>query len=73
MLDAGHLDVLDMADIVAFMKGKQLYPDKTRIERLFNKALGRWRIMPEGEEKQRFNMVCVDLKDMLRWVFTNCK
>lgn len=71
LLDSSCIEVVEVADIVAFMKGKQLYPDKTRIERLFNKALGRWRIMPEGEEKQRLNMVCVDLKDMLRWVFTH--
>jgi len=71
MLDAGHLDVLDVADIVAFMKEKQLYPDKTGIERIYNKAVGRYKIMPEGEEKQRFNMVCVDLKGMLKWVFTH--
>lgn len=71
MLDASHLDVFDMADIVAFMKEKRLYPDKTRIERIFNKAVSRCKIMPEGEEKQRFNMVCVDLHDILRWVFTH--
>ena len=71
MLDASHLDVFDMADIVAFMKEKQLYPDKTRIERIFNKVMGRYNILPEGEEKQRFNMVCVDLHDILRWVFTH--
>jgi serine/threonine protein phosphatase PrpC len=71
MLDASHLDVFDMADIVAFMKEKQLYPDKTRIERVFNKAMGRYNILPEGEEKQRFNMVCVDLHDILKWVFTH--
>lgn len=71
MLDARHLDVLDVADIVAFMKEKQLHPDKTRIERIFNKALSRCKITPEGEEKQRLNMVCEDLHDILRWVFTH--
>ena len=72
MLDAGHLDELDVTDIVAFMKEKQLYPDKTHIERIFNKAVGRYNILPEGEEKQRFNMVCVDLHYILKWVFTHC-
>ena len=71
MLDASHLDVLDVADIVAFMKEKQLHPDKTRIERIFNKALSRCKITPEGEEKQRLNMVCEDLHDILKWVFTH--
>ena len=70
MLDASSFEVVEVADIVSFMKEKQLYPDKTRIDRLFNKALGRWRIMPEGEEKERFNLVCLDLKDM-RWFFTH--
>lgn len=71
MLDAGHLDELEVADIVAFMKEKQLYTDKTRIERIFNKAVSRCKIMPEGEEKQRFNAACMDLKDLLKWVFTH--
>lgn len=71
MLDASSFEVVESADIVTFMKERQLYPDKTRIERLFNKALGRWRIMPEGEEKQRFNTVCLDLKDILKCVFTH--
>lgn len=70
LLDASSFDVVEVADIVAFMKEKQLYPDKTRIDRVFSKALGRLKIMPEGEEKQRFNVVCMDLKDMLRWIFT---
>ena len=68
MLDASPLEV---ADIVAFMKEKQLYPDKARIDRVFKKALGRWKAMPEGEEKQRFNKVCAELKDILKWVFTH--
>ena len=71
MLDARRLDVIEVADIVAFMKEKQLYPDKTRIERIFNKAVSRCKIMPEGEEKQRFNAACMDLKDLLKWVFTH--
>ena len=54
------------------MKDTRLYPDKTRIERIYNKAVSRCKIMPEGEEKQRFNMVCVDLHDILKWVFTHC-
>ena len=70
LLDASSLEVVEIADIVTFMKERKLYPDKTRIERLFNKALGRWRIMPEGEEKQRFNAVCEDLKVILKKVFT---
>lgn len=71
LLDASSLEVVEVADIVTFMKEKKLYPDKERIERLLTKASDRWRIMPEGEEKQRFNLVCLDLKDILRWVFTH--
>lgn len=71
VLDASSFEVVEVADIVTFMKDRQLYPDKTRIERLFNKALDRWRIMPEGEEKQRVNTVCEDLKKMLKWGYTH--
>lgn len=71
LLEAKSVDVVEVADIVAFMKEKQLYPDKTRIDQLFNKALCRLKFMPEGEEKQRFNQTCWDLKDILRFVFTH--
>ncbi len=71
LLYASRLEVVEVADIVAFMKEKQLYPDKTRIERIFNKAVGRYNILQEGEEKQRFNAACMDLKDLLKWVFTH--
>ena len=71
LLEAKSVDVVEVSDIVSFMKEKQLYPDKVRIDQLFAKALGRLKIMPEGEEKQRFNEVCLDLKDILRFVFTH--
>ena len=71
LLDATSVNVTEVADIVSFMKEKQLYPDKASIDHLFAKALGRLKIMPEGEEKQRFNEVCLDLKDILRFVFTH--
>ena len=71
LLEAKSINVVEVADIVAFMKEKQLYPDKTRIDQLFTKALSRLKIMPEGGEKQRFNQVCWDLKDILRFVFTH--
>mgnify|MGYP002624714240 FL=1 len=71
MLDAGRLEVVEMADIVAFMKDKQLYPDKRCIDRIFTKALNRLNALPEGNEKQRFNAVCMELKDILRWAFTH--
>ena len=69
LLDSSSLEVVEVADIVSFMKEKQLYPEKSRINRIFTKALGRWRIMPEGEEKQRFNQVCWVLKDILDYVY----
>lgn len=69
LLDASSLEVAEVADIVTFMKEKKLYPEKTRINRIFTKALDRWRIMSEGEVKQRFNQVCWDLKDILDFVY----
>lgn len=71
LLDASSLEVVEVADIVTFMKEKQLYPDKERIERMLNKAAGRLKTLSEGEEKQRFNAVCVGLTDILRWVRTH--
>lgn len=71
LLDSKSIEIVEVADIVAFMKEKQLYPDKTRIERIYNKAVNRMKIMPEGEEKQRFNAVCEDLKTILKWVNTS--
>lgn len=70
MLDSKRFEVAEMADIVTFMKEKQLYPDKTRIDQIFTKAVNRLKIMPEGEEKQRLNKVCMDLKAMLKRAFT---
>ena len=69
LLDAKSLEIEEVANIVAFMKEKRLYPDKIRIDRIFTKAMNRLKIMPEGEEKRQFNDVCADLKDMLRFVF----
>ena len=69
MLDANNIEVDELADIVSFMKQKQLYPDKKRIDRIFTKALDRLKIMPEGSQKQQLNQACVELKDILRYVF----
>lgn len=71
MLEEKNTDVVEVVDIVAFMKEKQLFPGKERIDQIFNKAFGRLKVMPEGEEKQRFNQVCLDLKDILRYVFAH--
>ena len=70
-LNSTSLDVAEMADIISFMKEKQLYPDKTRIDRIFTLASDKFKMMPESAEKQRFNEVCWDLKDILRYVFTH--
>lgn len=71
LLDASRLEVVEVSDIVTFMKERQLYPDKTRINQIFTKAVNRLNNMPKGEEEQRFNAVCVDIKDILRWVYTH--
>ena len=71
LLDSSRLEVVEVAEIVSFMKDKQLYPSKTCIERIFNKAVNRFKNMEAGEERQRFNSVCMDLKDMLKWAFTH--
>ena len=68
MLDS-NFNVVEVASIVSFMKERQLYPDKQRIDRIFSTALKRLKVMPEGEEKQRFNTVCNELKEILRFVF----
>lgn len=64
-------DIGELAQIVSFVKDRQLFPDKTRIDRVFNKAVRELNEMSAIEEKQRFNMVCNDLKDILRYVFTH--
>lgn len=68
LLDAG-LDVDEIVELVAFMKAKQLYPDRNRIDRIFTIALKRLNALPEGEDKHQFNEACVNLKEMLRHAF----
>lgn len=58
-------------ELVSLMKTYNVHPSKRHIDRAFTKAVNKLNSMPEGEEKQRFNMVCMGLKDMLRWVFTH--
>ena len=70
-LDSANMEVGEVAKIVTLMRDEQLYPDRRRIDRIFTKALNRLNVLPEGEEKQRFNAVCMDLKDVLRYVFTH--
>ena len=61
-------DVDQIAAAAAFMKQHQLYPDKERIKGLFNGAVSLLNAMPQGEERQRFNAACIDLKEILEHV-----
>lgn len=69
MIDT-HTDAHRFADTVSFMKSKQLYPDRKRIDAIFNAAL-HWMKTSDGDEKKLVNEACFDLKDILRYVFTH--
>lgn len=66
-----NFEVNEIAKMVAFMKAHQLYPDRTRIERIFGIAVKKLNSMQDIPEKQCFNNACGDLKDILRYVFTH--
>lgn len=64
-------DVDGIAEMVSFMKNEQLYPDRERIDRIFKVALQLLAQLPAGDEKQRMNGACFNLKDILKYVFTH--
>ncbi len=68
---AESTDVDGIAEMVSFMKNEQLYPDRERIDRIFKAALQLLAQLPSGDEKQRMNGACFDLKDILKFVFTH--
>lgn len=70
MLDF-DFDMVKFYDAVTLMKQHQIYPEKAQIDGVFTKAVNKLNSMPEGEEKQRFNAACIELKDILKWVFTH--
>ena len=70
MLDT-DLDSREFAELVSLMKAYNVHPSKEHIDRAFTKAVNKLNSMPEGEEKQKFNMVCTELKEILRFVFTH--
>lgn len=60
-----------IATAAAFMKLHEIYPDKQRIEKLFNAVFNRLNATPKGADWQQLNTACLDLKDILRYVFTH--
>lgn len=70
MIASGN-DVNGIAEVVAFMKDKGLRPDRNGIDRIFKSALQLLGKLPVGDEKQRMNVVCLNLKDILKYVFTH--
>jgi len=67
-----NADANAIAKVAAFMKVHQIYPDKQRIEKLFNAVFNKQSATQKGEEDwQQLNAACLDLKDILRYVFTH--
>jgi hypothetical protein len=66
----GNLDIEQFGKMASLMKCYQVYPKKEQIDGIFTKAVKKLHSMPEGEEKQRFNTICYDLKDILKIVFS---
>jgi serine/threonine protein phosphatase PrpC len=62
-------DTDELQAVVDFMKAHSLYPEKKRMEQLFNTAFNAYKSLPEGNQKQHFNEVCCKLKEMLKEVF----
>lgn len=58
-------DTDELQAVVDFMKAHSLYPDKKRMEQLFDAAFVIYKSLEEGGQKQRFNEVCYKLKEML--------
>lgn len=65
------IDIPSLHSVIQFMKAHALYPEKKRMEQLFETAFNIYKSMAEGEQKQRFNEVCCELKEMLRFTFRN--
>lgn len=70
MLDT-DFDIGKFGELVALMKTYNVHPSKDHIDSAFTKAVNKLNTMPEGEEKQCFNEVCVELKAVLVWAFTH--
>lgn len=66
-----NADANDIAKVTAFMKLHEIHPDKQRIEKLFNAAVNKQKITPQGEDWQQLDAACRDLKSILRYVFTH--
>ena len=70
MLQQGY-ETRCLQSVIQFMKTHALYPEKKRMEQLFETAFNSYKSMDEGEQKQRFNEVCCELKEMLKFTFRN--
>lgn len=67
-----NADADDIAKVAAFMKLHQIYPNRQSIDQLFNSTYNKLKATAQGEENwQQFNAACLDLKDILRYVFTH--
>ena len=64
-----NADANEIAKVAAFMKHHQIFPDKQRIEKLYNAAFNRLKATPQGAGWQQLNAACFDLKDILMYVF----
>jgi serine/threonine protein phosphatase PrpC len=59
-----------IAKVAAFMKLHQMYPDRQRIDQLYNATFSKLKATAQGEEDwQQLNAACIDLKDILTYVF----
>lgn len=67
----GDLDIEQFGKMASLMKCYHVRPEKVQIDSVFTKAVERLNAMPEGEEKQRFNTICYELKDILKIVFSS--
>lgn len=71
-LIAGNGDVAQFAIVVSFMREKQLYPDKNRIDKILSAAV-KWskKMSAEGNENSILDRACFELRDILTYVFTH--
>ena len=64
-------DIGQIVMLTSFMKEHQLFPDKQRINDLYNDCFKMMDAMPQGEDRQQLHDACVDLKEVLRYVYTH--
>ena len=65
----GNASAYEIAKVAKFMKEHQLYPVRHRIEDLYNRVYKNLKATPQGVDWQQLNAACIDLRDILTYVF----